>query len=53
MMVGMPDHALPSDVRASLARLAEMGDRAHPMFFAGRDEEFALLDSAAATFPIT
>ena len=24
-----------------------MGDRAHPMVFAGRDEEFALLDSAA------
>ena len=24
-----------------------MGDRAHPMIFAGRDEEFALLDSAA------
>ena len=42
----MTHHALPSDVRASLARLAEMSDRAHPLVFAGRDQEFELLDSA-------
>ena len=38
--------ALPSDVRASLAHLTKMSDRDHPMVFAGRDQEFELLDSA-------
>ena len=45
-MVRMAHHALPSDVRASLTRLAERSDRAHPLVFAGRDQEFELLDSA-------
>ena len=38
--------ALPSDVYASLAHLARMSDRDHPMVFAGRDREFELLDAA-------
>ena len=38
--------ALPSDVYASLAHLVQMSDRDHPMVFAGRDQEFELLDSA-------
>ena len=38
--------ALPPDVHASLAHLTKMSDRDHPMVFAGRDQEFELLDSA-------
>lgn len=34
------------DVRSALARLASTGDRVSPSVFAGRDEEFALLDEA-------
>ena len=44
MMASVP--SLPSDVSASLAHLARMSDRDHPMVFAGRDEEFELLDAA-------
>lgn len=45
MMVHMPQ-TLPSDVHAALAHLTKMSDRDHPMVFAGRDQEFELLDSA-------
>lgn len=37
---------LPSHVRDSLARLAESSDRASPTVFAGREDEFDLLDAA-------
>ena len=37
---------LPSAVRDSLTRLAESSDRASPAVFAGREDEFRLLDSA-------
>ena len=37
---------LPSNVRHSLARLAESSDRASPTVFAGRDDEIRLLDAA-------
>ena len=38
---------LPSTVRDSLTRLAESSDRASPAVFAGRADEFQLLDLAA------
>ena len=38
---------LSSDVRSSLALLAERSDRASPTVFAGREDEFDLLDVAA------
>ena len=37
---------LPSHVRDSLARLAESSDRASPTVFAGREDEFDLLNAA-------
>ena len=37
----------PPNVRDSLARLAESSDRASPTVFAGREDEFGLLDAAA------
>lgn len=37
---------LPSAVRDSLTKLAESGDRTPPTVFAGRKDEFALLDAA-------
>ena len=37
---------LPSAVRDSLTKLAESGDRTPPTVFAGREDEFALLDAA-------
>lgn len=37
---------LPAAVRDALTRLAESSDRASPAVFAGREQEFALLDSA-------
>ena len=43
-MTNAPD--LPSNVRDSLARLAESSDRASPAVFVGREGEFGLLDSA-------
>ena len=38
---------LPADVRDSLTRLLESGDRASPTVFAGREDEFDLLNAAA------
>ena len=38
---------LPAHVRDSLVRLAESSDRASPTVFAGREDEFRLLDAAA------
>ena len=40
----MQRHSLPSDVRDTLTRLAQTGDREAPTVFAGRQDEFALLD---------
>ena len=37
---------MPVDVRRSLERLAEAGDRSAPVVFAGREDEFALLERA-------
>ena len=37
---------LPSATKRSLTRLAESSDRASPTVFAGREDEFGLLDSA-------
>ena len=39
-------HDISTDVRRALERLAEIGDRAAPVVFAGRAAEFALLESA-------
>ena len=39
-------HNIAADVRRSLQRLAEIGDRTAPVVFAGRTDEFALLESA-------
>ena len=39
-------HDLPSAVRDSLTRLAQSSDRASPTVFAGRENEFALLNDA-------
>lgn len=39
-------HNISADVRRSLQRLAEIGDRTAPVVFAGRTDEFALLESA-------
>ena len=41
-----PAHQLQPDVQASLARLARTSDRAAPTVFAGREDEFALLNNA-------
>ena len=45
-MMAHMSQTLPSDVHKSLAHLAKMSDRDHPMVFAGRAQEFELLDSA-------
>ena len=42
----MTAHNLPSAVQDSLARLAESSDRSSPTVFAGREEEFSLLNEA-------
>ena len=41
-----PAHLLHPQVQASLARLARTSDRAAPTVFAGRDDEFTLLNNA-------
>ena len=41
-----PAHQLHPHVQASLARLARTSDRTAPTVFAGRDDEFALLNNA-------
>ena len=41
-----PAHRLHPDVHASLARLARTSDRTAPTVFAGREDEFALLNDA-------
>ena len=42
-----PGNDLSSTVRDALARLATTADRTSPAVFAGRDDEFRLLDAAA------